>query len=109
MSSVNGNKSEIQIAIQGLVDDLAREIQRTVGFYQIQQPNASISHMLLIGGGAKLPNLRQLLAQQLNMPVFTPNMGSTITIDDRLEPSIVQAIAGQMSVAVGLGLRGGGR
>lgn len=108
VSAEAGEYFAIRQALLLFVGDLAREVQLTIDFYQRQHPTTAISKVLLTGGGAKFADLPQLLAQQLKLPVLTPDPWAKVTVSNTLEPRYTQAIAAQMAVAVGLALRGGG-
>jgi type IV pilus assembly protein PilM len=61
--------------IQTHVDDLAREIRRSLGYFQSQQTESSknnpVTHIVLTGGGAKLHGLGEYMANKLGAEVIT--------------------------------------
>jgi len=57
--------------LQPHVDDLVREIRRSLNYYQSQQQegqNKNIDHILLTGGGAKLAGLAEYFGHKLSIP-----------------------------------------
>jgi type IV pilus assembly protein PilM len=57
--------------LQPHVDDLVREIRRSLNYYQSQQQEGSakqIDHILLTGGGAKLSGLADYFSHKLSIP-----------------------------------------
>lgn len=57
--------------LQPHVDDLVREIRRSLNYYQSQQQEGSakqINHILLTGGGAKLTGLAEYFSHKLSIP-----------------------------------------
>lgn len=61
--------------IQPHVDDLVREMRRSLNYYQSQQTEAgspsTVTRILLCGGGARLAGLPEYLAHKLGMPVVS--------------------------------------
>ncbi|MFM9874417.1 MAG: type IV pilus biogenesis protein PilM [Fimbriimonadaceae bacterium] len=61
--------------VQSHVDDLAREIRRSLGYFQSQQAESSrsnpVTHIVLTGGGAKLLGLGEYMANKLGAEVIT--------------------------------------
>jgi len=58
--------------IQPHVDDLVREIRRSLNYFQSQQSEGhqskSVERLLLTGGGSKLKGLAEYVAHKLNLP-----------------------------------------
>lgn len=61
--------------VQSHVDDLAREIRRSLGYFQSQQAenakNNPVTHIVLTGGGAKLTGIGEYMANKLGAEVIT--------------------------------------
>lgn len=51
------------------LDHLAREINRSLSFYQAQPGNNPVGNILLSGGGCKLKGIQQYLTDHLGIPV----------------------------------------
>jgi type IV pilus assembly protein PilM len=93
--------------VQPLVDELVREIRRSLNYFQSQQtdqghPNA-VSHLLLSGGGSLLGGLPAYLSHKLNIEVSAPNPfdNPNFIIEGLDDP----AASRSLTVALGLGLR----
>jgi type IV pilus assembly protein PilM len=58
--------------VQPLLDELLREIRRSVHYYQSQFPDGaeqgSVSKIILIGGTARMPGMAAYVASKLNVP-----------------------------------------
>lgn len=91
-----------------LVKELAREIRRTVEYYQMQNRNTTIDNFYLTGGGANIDNLAPNLSALLDVPVLTHNPLDFVDLSSSFDSNYLKTIAPQLSVAIGLGLRGGG-
>jgi type IV pilus assembly protein PilM len=60
--------------LQSHLDDLVREIRRSLNYYQSQQTDASsnpVSRVLVTGGGAKLAGVTNYLSHKLQLPAFS--------------------------------------
>lgn len=59
--------------IQPHIDDLVREVRRSLNYFQSQQGEGQearkVEHLVVCGGGAKLPGLPEYLSQRLGLPV----------------------------------------
>lgn len=92
-----------------LVKELAREIRRTVEYYQMQNRNAVIDSFYLTGGGANLDNLAANLSALLDdVPVLVHNPLDFIDVSSSIDSAYIKLLSPRLSVAIGLGLRGGG-
>jgi type IV pilus assembly protein PilM len=92
--------------IQPHVDDLLREIRRSMNYFQSQQTESTdgrkIEKILLSGGGAKLPGLDSYFAHRLEVAVETAGLFSNSRI---LPPSSDVDTGTEFVVAGGLSLR----
>lgn len=93
--------------LQLLVDELGREVRRTVEYYQVQNREAVIDSVYLTGGGSKLDNLLQHLAVQLgDVQLVKHNPLNVVSPVALLDRDYLQGMAPQLTVAIGLALRG---
>jgi len=97
---------EVERVIQGVADQLAGEIQRSLDFYAGTAADASFSKVFLSGGTAKIPALFKTIEQRVGVPVEILNPFKNIEIDNRkFDPGFVMDVAPMAAVAVGLALR----
>lgn len=93
--------------LQPHVDDLVREIRRSLNYYQSQQQdaqNSSVDALLITGGGAKLHGLAEYIGHKLGI--------ETLSLDLLQNPRFVlssEASGLDLSVASGLAMRAFGR
>jgi type IV pilus assembly protein PilM len=93
--------------LQPHVDDLVREIRRSLNYYQSQQQDAkkgSVDALLLTGGGAKLQGLTEYIGHKLGI--------ETVSLDVYENPRFLHSAEGsglELSVAFGLAMRAFGR
>lgn len=97
-------ESVLHTQLAALVGELSREIRRTLEYFQMQNRYAVVDKVVLSGGGARLDNLAQQLATELDMPVAVHNPTAGLTVPPAFDPVQWQEIAPQFSVAVGLAL-----
>jgi type IV pilus assembly protein PilM len=90
--------------IAALIAELAREIRRTIEYFQVQNKYATVEKIFLTGGGARLPNLAAQLSAELNMTVLLTDPILKITISNSLDTMQWRDMSPQFSVAIGLAL-----
>ncbi len=93
--------------IQPHLDDLVREIRRSLNYFQSQQTEVTggkdISKIILAGGGAKMPGFGIFLAQKLGIPVTS--LG--VFHNPRFVPLTGDEDSGlDLAIATGLAMRG---
>lgn len=97
---------EVERVIQGVADQLAGEIQRSLDFYAATAADSHISKVYLSGGTAKIPALFKIIEQRVGVPVEILNPFKGIEIDNRkFDPNYLMEISPAAAVCVGLGLR----
>ena len=100
-------------AIEPLLDELIREVRRSLAYHDFQQqsPDAGagelgVNEILLSGGGAKLPRINEYFQAQLGVPVAVLNIfGPGRLKAHGVNPDYLQAHAPTLLVAAGLALR----
>jgi type IV pilus assembly protein PilM len=100
----NTDESVLHKQLAVLVSELAREIRRTLEYFQMQNRYAVVDKVFLAGGGARLDNLASQLALELDMQIVAHNPSAILTIPPSFDPGQWQEIAPQFSVAIGLAL-----
>lgn len=94
-------------ATESVVRDLAREVRRTIDFYNIEHRERPIDGGVLVGGGSKLAGLVEYLSHQLEIPVVIGDPYARVQVDHRrLDTAFMQDEAPLMAVSVGLAVRG---
>lgn len=89
--------------IQPHVDDLVREIRRSINYFQSQQTDGgakTVDSLIVCGGGAKLPGLTEYIAKKLSMEavstgVFDNPKFSSLTAEETrgLELAVASGLA----------------
>ncbi|HET6923797.1 MAG TPA: type IV pilus assembly protein PilM [Anaeromyxobacteraceae bacterium] len=97
---------EVERVIQGVADQMAGELQRSLDFYAATAGDARIGRVYLSGGTARIPALFRVIEQRAGVPVEILNPFKGIEIDEaRFDPAQMQHVAPAAVVAVGLALR----
>ncbi len=100
---------EVERVIQGVAEQLAGEIQRSLDFYAATAADNRIARVYLSGGTARIPALFKIIEQRAGVPVEVLNPFKTIEIDHkRFDPMLLTQSAASAAVAVGLALRRAG-
>ncbi len=93
-------------AMQPVLDDLATEVRRSLEFHLGRYPDTTFSRLVLVGGGAKLRNLDEFLANNLGVPTSVGNPFDNIKVNaPGLPAEFVPTNAPLCAVALGLALR----
>jgi len=90
--------------IRNALTRLAAEIQRTNTLFQSQQGGRPPAAVLLAGGSASLPYLREFLQEKLNLSVEFFNPLQRISVGSGVDVDAIGREAHQLGKVIGLGL-----
>ncbi|HEY6105930.1 MAG TPA: type IV pilus assembly protein PilM [Anaeromyxobacteraceae bacterium] len=97
---------EVERVIQGVADQMAGELQRSLDFYAATAGDARVTRVYLSGGTARIAALFRVIEQRAGVPVEILNPFKSVEIDEaRFDPAQMQQVAPAAVVAVGLALR----
>jgi type IV pilus assembly protein PilM len=97
---------EVERVIQGVAEQMAGEIQRSLDFYAATAADSRISRVFLSGGTARIPALFKVIEARAGVPVEILNPFKNIEVDNRrFDPAVILAAAPSVAVGVGLALR----
>jgi type IV pilus assembly protein PilM len=100
---------EVERVIQGVAEQLAGEIQRSLDFYAATAADSHIGRVYLSGGTARIPALFKVIEQRAGVAVEILNPFKGIEVDNRhFDPAFLTQSAASAAVAVGLALRRAG-
>ncbi len=91
--------------IRNALTRLTAEIQRTNTLFRSQQGGNAPTKVLLAGGSANLPYLREFLEEKLSLPVETFNPLQRISVGKGVDVDTLGGEAHMLGELVGLGLR----
>ncbi|MDI6775640.1 MAG: type IV pilus assembly protein PilM [Syntrophales bacterium] len=99
-------KSEFRESMLTYTDPLCSEIERSIDYFKSTYGREEIKHVLLSGGGAKIPGIAADLFQRLSIETEIINPFKKIVFNRNvLEPDYLESIAPIATVGVGLALR----
>ncbi|HEY9713273.1 MAG TPA: type IV pilus assembly protein PilM [Chroococcales cyanobacterium] len=91
-------------AINGTVDILVAEIEKSIKFFQARYPKALLENIIVTGAASVLPEFPLYLANKFNMKVEIGNAWKNVSFPSGRENELL-AISNQFCVAVGLAER----
>jgi len=96
--------------VQPLMDELIREIRRSVHFYQSQFPegsaDAAVSKIVLTGGTARMPGLDAYMSSKLNTPTEVAHVFQETAIGTgQVAPQFIEECGPVLAVCTGLALK----
>lgn len=91
--------------IRNALTRLTAEVQRTTQLYRSQQGGSAPARILLAGGCANLPYLKEFIEEKLNLPVEIFNPLQRISVGKGVDVEALGQEAHLMGELVGLGIR----
>ncbi|MEJ2628445.1 MAG: pilus assembly protein PilM [bacterium] len=77
--------SEIGTMMRPVVERLIGEIKRSIGFFKDKSESGDISRLYLLGGGAQLKNLPDVLSEKLDLAVYPLPFPKNIQVSGKKE------------------------
>lgn len=99
-------QNPLQRKLTLVVEELIREVHRTVEYYHIENRELSVAKIVLSGGGARLDKLATYMAAVLDTEVAVHDPLYRCRLAPSLERQAFMPAACRFSVAAGLGIRG---
>ncbi len=91
----------ISKVVRNSLTRLHSEIMRTINFYRSQQMGSAPSFVLLSGGSAGLPFIREFFAEKLSLPVDHFNAFRNVTVAGTVDSAMVEGNAYSLGEVVG--------
>lgn len=103
----DGAKVELEELLRPIMEEMVEEIRRTVSLYgaTAAADGEGIKHIYLSGGGAKVPGLRDLIADRLGVPTSIADPFRAFTLGKNVDQSFVAQSGSMFAVAAGLSIR----
>ena len=95
-------------AMRPVFDDIAQEIQRSLGYYRTLHPDAQLQRVIGVGSTFNIPGLRRFLKQQLELNIYKIEDFKRINVEGAREEEFKNS-AINLVTAYGLALQGLGR
>jgi len=102
--------NQVWRAVQPLLEELIREIRRSIHFYQSQFPDGSsdamVSKVILTGGSARMSGIDAYMSSRLNIPAEKADVFKQSAISPgKLAKSFVEEHGPVLAVSAGLALK----
>ncbi len=104
-SQLDESTAALGTVIRNSLNRLTAEIQRTTTLFRSQHGGSAPQKVLLGGGSASLPYMKEFLEEKLNLPVEFFNPMQRVSIGKAVNVDSLQGEAHQLGELVGLGLR----
>ena len=111
-NSAQGGEGENRTwrAVQPLMEELLREIRRSINFYQSQLPegseNANIERILLCGGSALIPGIGEYFSSRLNIHTEVADLfNESLVKAENLSPEFKSRYGPMLAIVVGLSFK----
>jgi len=91
--------------LRPFLDNLALEISRAMQFFFTSTQYSEVDHIVLMGGGALLPGVAQVVAERTQIDSVMANPFAKMTMSQRIRPKQLLQDAPSLMVACGLALR----
>lgn len=102
--TAEGIEKGVAQSVSPLVDKLVAEVSRTSDLF-FKKENKKIEKIILTGGSAFLPGLKEYLSHSLGLEVVSGNPFARLKVDPVLEPVLKQGLTSTLAVSVGLAAR----
>lgn len=91
--------------LRPFLDNLALEISRAMQFFFTSTQYGEVDHIVLMGGGALLPGVSQVVTERTQIDSLMANPFAKMTLSQRVRPKQLMQDAPSLMVACGLALR----
>lgn len=100
-------KKESEKIIVKMLDQLAKEVRKSLSYYKTQRQKIKYNRVILSGGSAKLKNIAVFLKEQFEMPVIIGDPLKGIKIDqDKFDLERIKKLKESLATVIGLAKRG---
>lgn len=87
------------------LDNLALEVTRALQFFFASTQFGEVHHIVLVGGGALLPGIVEVVENRTQIPTTAANPFAKMTLSQRVRPKQLLNEAPSLMIACGLALR----
>jgi len=103
ISSILDHMRQLFGAMRPVFTDFGSEVQRSLGFYTSGAKNATVSKLIVLGGGMRLQGIAKYLQQSLSIPVVKPDSFERLTFSQDVSSAKFHANVADFAVVYGLG------
>jgi len=85
MTFLGAPLSEVGMMMRPVVERLLGEVQRSIGFYKEKSGGQEVGSLYLVGGGARLKHLPDVLAEKMDIPVTVLPVPEELSVSGDVE------------------------
>src|SRR5665648_495521 len=100
------NKNESEKIIVKTLDQITKEVRKSLSYYKTQSQKVKYNKMILSGGCANIDNIKDLLSEQFELPVIIGNPLESIKIDEKIfDIKRIKKLENTLATVMGLVMR----
>jgi len=100
------NKNESEKIIVKILNQVTKEVRKSLSYYKTQSQKVNYNKMILSGGCANIDNIKDLLSEQFEIPVIIGNPFEGIKIDERtFDVERIKKLKDILATVFGLAMR----
>jgi len=100
------NKNESEKIILKILNQVTKEVRKSLSYYKTQSQKVKYNKMILSGGCANIDNIKDLLSEQFEIPVIIGNPLEGIKIDERaFDIKRMEKLKDTLATVIGLAIR----
>ena len=100
------NKNESEKIIVKILNQITKEVRKSLSYYKTQSQKVKYNKMILSGGCANIDNIKDLLSEQFEIPVIIGNPLEEIKIDERaFDINRMKKLKDTLATVIGLAMR----
>ncbi len=100
------NKNESEKIILKILNQVTKEVRKSLSYYKTQSQKVKYNKMILSGGCANIGNIKDLLSEQFEIPVIIGNPLEGIKIDERaFDIKRMEKLKDTLATVIGLAMR----
>ena len=100
------NKNESEKIIVKILNQITKEVRKSLSYYKTQSQKVNYSKIILCGGCANIDNIKEYLSEQIEIPVTIGNSLDGIKIDERaFDVKKIKKLKDTLATVIGLAMR----
>jgi len=100
------NKNESEKIIVKTLNQVTKEVRKSLSYYKTQSQKVNYNKMILSGGCANIENIKDLLSEQFEIPVIIGNPFEYLKIDERVfDIKRMNKLKDTLGTVIGLAMR----
>jgi len=100
------NKNESEKIILKILNQVTKEVRKSLSYYKTQSQKVKYNKMILSGGCANIDNIKDLLSEQFEIPVIIGNPLEDLKIDERaFDVERIKKLKDILATVIGLAMR----